>query len=243
METGRYRENLAHLARVRTVGEMSAAIAHEVNQPLVAIKNYALAAQRRLSNDGSTGSKVGELLDKIGSQASRAGDVLQSLRAMVRKHESRPTKAALGELVADALKLIELAGGEANVRIEASIAPSLPALVVDQIQIQQVVLNLANNAVEAIEEAGIPDGVVKVQVVATSEGGIAVSVADNGPGIAPCDAERVFDPFFSSKNEGLGVGLSICRSIVEAHGGQLWLSPNQGGGSVFAFTLPAGEGS
>jgi signal transduction histidine kinase len=245
MESGRYRENLAHLARVRTVGEMSTAIAHEVNQPLVAIKNYALAAQRRLSNDGSTGSaKVRELLDKIGAQASRAGDVLQSLRAMVRKHESKPTTVAVGELVANALKLVELASGEANVRVEASIAPNLPALVVDGIQIQQVVLNLSNNAIEAMEEAGITNGVIKVEVVGASEGGIAVTVADTGPGIAPGDAERVFDPFFSSKKEGLGVGLSICRAIVEAHGGRLSLSPNQGGGSVFTFTLPAGkEGS
>jgi signal transduction histidine kinase len=241
-ETSRYRENLAHIVRVHTVGEMSTAIAHEVNQPLVAIKNYALAARRRLTGDEALGSaKVGELLDKIGAQASRAGDVLHSLRAMVKKHESEATELEVGRLVADALKLAELESRNGQIRVETSISPDLPPVFVDGIQIQQVLLNLTRNAIEAIEGAGIACSVIKVGVVGTAENEIAVSIADGGPGIAPADAEHIFDPFYSSKKGGLGVGLSICRAIVEAHGGRLSLAPNEGGGCVFQFTLPVAK--
>jgi signal transduction histidine kinase len=241
VETGRYRENLAHLVRVHTVGEMSTAIAHEVNQPLVAIKNYALAARRRLTGVVDV-AKVDELLDKIGAQASRAGDVLQSLRAMVKKHESEATKVEVGPLVANAVKLVELEGRNRNIQVETSISPNLPPVLVDGIQIQQVVLNLTRNAIEAMEEAGISSSVIKVGVVGTAENEIAVSVADCGPGIAPDDAEHIFDPFYSTKGGGLGVGLSISRAIVEAHGGRLLLAPNAGGGCVFQFTLPVAKG-
>jgi signal transduction histidine kinase len=243
MESDFYRENLAHLARVHTVGTMSTAIAHEVNQPLVAIKNYAVAARGRLMRTGGLSlAKVQELLDKIEEQASRAGDVLQSLRAMVRKHEPEAAETELGELIADTLKLMEMEGRNANIRIEAAISPELPPVLVDGIQIQQVVLNLARNAIEAIEEAGISSGVIKVAVIGTEKNEVAVSVSDCGPGIAPEDAKHIFDPFHSTKRGGLGVGLSISRAIVEAHGGRMSLAPNQGGGCVFQFTLPVANG-
>jgi signal transduction histidine kinase len=243
MESDFYRENLAHLARVHTVGKMSTAIAHEVNQPLVAIKNYAVAARGRLMRTGGLSlAKVQELLDKIEEQASRAGDVLQSLRAMVRKHEPEAAETELGELIADTLKLMEMEGRNANIRIEAAISPELPPVLVDGIQIQQVVLNLARNAIEAIEEAGISSGVIKVAVIGTEKNEVAVSVSDCGPGIAPEDAKHIFDPFHSTKRGGLGVGLSISRAIVEAHGGRMSLAPNQGGGCVFQFTLPVANG-
>jgi signal transduction histidine kinase len=243
LETGLYRENLAHLARVYTVGEMSTAIAHEVNQPLVAIKNSALAARRRLiGNETLSLAKVHELLDKIEAQASRAGDVVQSLRAMVKKHEPEAVETELGELIAAALKLVEMESGIANIRIEPAISPELPPVFVDGIQIQQVVLNLTRNAIEAIEGAGIASSVIKVAVVGSAKNEIAVSVADCGPGIAPKDANLIFDPFYSTKRAGLGVGLSISRAIVEAHGGRLWSAPNEGGGCVFQFTLPVAKG-
>jgi signal transduction histidine kinase len=243
MESDFYRENLAHLARVHTVGKMSTAIAHEVNQPLVAIKNYAVAARGRLMRTGGLSlAKVQELLDKIEEQASRAGDVLQSLRAMVRKHEPEAAETELGELIADTLKLMEMEGRNANIRIEAAISPELPPVLVDGIQIQQVVLNLARNAIEAIEEAGISSGVIKVAVIGTEKNEVAVSVSDCGPGIAPEDAKHIFDPFHSTKRGGLGVGLSISRAIIEAHGGRMSLAPNQGGGCVFQFTLPVANG-
>jgi signal transduction histidine kinase len=240
VETGQYRESLAHLVRVHTVGEMSTAIAHEINQPLVAIKNYALAARRRLAGGAAVdAAKVDELLDKIGGQASRAGDVLHSLRAMVKKHESEATRIQVGQLVADTLKLVEMESRKADIRVECTTAPGLPPVFVDGIQIQQVVLNLMRNAIEAVEEAGITSSIIKVGVVSTPENEVAVTVADQGPGIVPADAEHIFDPFYSTKGGGLGVGLSISRAIVEAHGGRLSLTPNSGGGCVFKFTLPA----
>jgi signal transduction histidine kinase len=239
VETGRYRENLAHLARVHTVGEMSAALAHEINQPLVAIKNYALAARRRLARGAplETG-KVEELLDKIGGQATRAGDVLYSLRAMIKKHESSATRTEIGQLVADTLTLVEMENGVANIRVESSITPGLPSVFVDRIQIQQVVLNLMRNAIEAVGKADIDSSIINVEVTESFDNQIAVSVADHGPGITPADAEHIFDPFYSTKGTGLGVGLSISRSIVEAHGGYLSFAPNEGGGCIFRFTLP-----
>jgi signal transduction histidine kinase len=238
-ETGQYRENLAHLARVHTAGEMSTAIAHEVNQPLAAIKNYAFAARLRLAGGFDDPAKFEELLDKIETQASRAGDVLHSLRAMMKKHESEPARVEVGQLIADTLKLVEMETRKGDIRLETSIAPDLPPVFVDGIQIQQVVLNLTRNAIEAMDEAGQEDSVITVGVRGNGHGEIAVSVADRGPGIAPDDTERIFDPFYSTKAGGLGVGLSLCRAIIEAHGGRLWLNPNAGGGSIFQFTLPA----
>ncbi len=223
--------------RVHTVGEMSTAIAHEVSQPLAAIKNYAFAARLLLARAAGA-AKVDDLLNKIEEQASRAGDVLHSLRAMVKKHQSEPEKTDVGLLVAGALKLVEMESRSATIRLESTITPDLPPVLADGIQIQQVVLNLIRNAIEAVEEADINGSVITVGVTGTANE-IAVSVTDNGPGIAPGDAAHIFDPFYSTKGGGLGVGLSICRAIIEAHGGRLWFTRTPGGGCVFQFTLPA----
>ena len=242
IETGQYRESLAHLVRVHTVGEMSTAIAHEINQPLVAIKNYALAARRRLAGIADS-AKVEELLDKIGAQASRAGDVLHTLRTMVKKHESEVTRIEIGQLVTEALKLVEIESRSASVHFECVVSPDLPPVFADGIQIQQVVLNLTRNAIEAIEEAGIPGGAVRIDVSNTENNEVAVSVTDNGPGIPAKDAKHIFEPFYSTKGAGgLGVGLSISRAIIEGHGGLLSLTPNRGGGCIFRFTLPVDRG-
>ena len=237
-ESGRHRESLAHIARVHMVGEMSTAIAHEVNQPLAAIKNYAFAARLLLAR-AAAAAKIDDLLGKIEEQASRAGDVLHSLRAMVKKHESKRSEVDVGRLVADTLKLAEITSHTGDIRLESEIAPDLPTATADGIQIQQVVLNLTRNAIEAMEEAGL-EGTIKIGL-RHENGEVAVSVADCGPGVAPEDAARIFDPFYSTKGAGLGVGLSICRAIVEAHGGRLSLTPNAGGGSVFQFTLPVAK--
>jgi signal transduction histidine kinase len=140
------------------------------------------------------------------------------------------------------LKLVEMEGRNMNIRIEASVQAELPPVLVDGIQIQQVLMNLTHNAMEAMEEARIIGGVVRVAVIGASKDEIAVSVSDSGPGIPQGDAKRIFDPFYTTKGAGLGVGLSISRAIIEAHGGRLSLFPNQGGGSVFQFTLPVANG-
>jgi signal transduction histidine kinase len=242
VETGRYRDSLAHLVRLHTVGEMSAAIAHEINQPLAAIKNYAYAARSRLRGDATaTSAKAVELLDKIEEQASRAGDVMRSLRAMAKKHKFEATQIDVGKLVADAVALVEMESRNVDVRLETAIAPGLPPAHADAIQIQQVVLNLVRNAVEAVEEARINGSGVKVAVACAADNEIVVSVADSGPGIAAEDAAHIFDPFYSTKDAGLGVGLSISRAIVEAHGGKLSLAPSPAGGCIFRFTLPGNQ--
>ncbi|MGB7119565.1 MAG: ATP-binding protein, partial [Bradyrhizobium sp.] len=178
------------------------------------------------------------LLDKIEAQSSRAGDVIRSLRALVKKHDHELAETELGELVPLVLRLVEMESRDANIHIESTIAPELPSIFVDGVQIQQVLLNLIRNAIESIEEAGISGGIIKVAVVGTAKSEIAVSVSDCGPGISPEVAGHIFDPFYSTKREGLGVGLSISRTIVEAHGGLLSLSSKEGGGCVFQFTLP-----
>jgi signal transduction histidine kinase/ABC-type uncharacterized transport system substrate-binding protein len=240
LETGQFRENLAHLVRVRTAGDMSVAIAHEINQPLVAIKNYALAARRRLPAAGNAleTAKVEELMDKIGTQASRAGKVINSLRAMVKMHPSETTMIDVGQLVADTLRLVQMENRIMDIQLDVAIAPDLMPVLGDAIQIQQVVLNLAHNGIEAMEGAGVAGGVLKVGVMRPAENEVLVSVADCGPGIAPDELEHVFDSFYSTKTLGLGIGLSISRSIVEAHGGRLSVASNTDEGSVFQFTLP-----
>ncbi len=161
---------------------------------------------------------------------------------MVEKHQFEMTKVDVGRLVTDSMKLAELESRIAEIRVEVAVAPDLPMIFVDEVQIQQVVLNLTRNAIEAIEEVGIANGVVNVGVVATADGEVMVSVADCGTGIAPDEIEHIFEPFYSTKGSGLGIGLSLSRTIVEAHGGRLSVIPNAGGGSVFRFTLPAANG-
>jgi signal transduction histidine kinase len=157
---------------------------------------------------------------------------------MVKKHDSEITRIEIGELVADALKLVEMESRSANIRFECIISPDLPPVFVDGIQIQQVVLNLTRNAIEAIEEAGIPSSVIKIEVSSTGRHEVVVCVTDSGPGIPPDDAKHIFEPFYSTKGAGLGVGLSISRAIIEGHGGLISLAPNPGGGCIFRFTLP-----
>src|SRR5262249_13367173 len=151
-------------------------------------------------------------------------------------NESEIAKIEIGQLVTEVLKLEEMEGRNAGVRFECTISPNLPPVFVDGIQIQQVVLNLTRNAIEAIEDAGILDGVITIDVSRSAKNEIAVTVADNGPGIPTNDAKQIFEPFYSTKGEnGLGVGLSISRAIVERHGGLLSMIPNPGGGCIFRF--------
>jgi C4-dicarboxylate-specific signal transduction histidine kinase len=238
-EAGQYRERLAHLERVHTVGEMSASIAHEINQPLVAIENYALAARRRLASGTQADiHKVDELLDKIASQAGRAGNVLERLRGMLKRHEPETAEIDLGQLVSDTVKLVEI-GQPEDLRVEVAIATDLPRVLADGIQIQQVVLNLARNGLEAMAAARVPGPRLVLAVERSTDSDLVVRVSDNGPGVAPDQAERIFEPFYSTKQTGLGIGLAICRAIVGAHGGALSCTPGVSGGAVFQFTLPA----
>jgi signal transduction histidine kinase len=223
----------------RLVTTEGIALAHEINQPLVAIRNYAIAARKRLATGDTT--KADELMDKIDTQATRAGDVLQSLRAKVKMHRFEMTKIDVGRLVTDSMKLAEMESRATQIGVNVTVAPDLPLILADDVQIQQVVLNLTRNAIEAMEGTGIANSEVNVGVVAKGDREVTISVADRGPGIAPNEMEHIFTPFYSTKGSGLGIGLSLSRAIVEAHGGRLTVGPNAGGGSVFRFTLPAAD--
>jgi signal transduction histidine kinase len=241
-EAGQNRERLAHLVRVHTVGAMSAGIAHEINQPLVAIENYALAARRHVPADLPGSAKLRELLDKIVAQSSRAGDVIKHLRGMVRRHELEVARLDLSRIVASSVRFAEMEGHLRDMSVELRLPDGLPSVLGDEIHIQQVVLNLVRNAIEATEQlSGDAQRSLRIEVGLHEDNRLFVQVADNGPGFAEGDAERLFEPFYSTKSSGLGIGLSLCRTIVEAHGGHLRAWQGVAGGAVFEFTLPRAD--
>jgi len=238
-ETGRYREDLAHVVRVHTAGEMSVALAHEITQPLGAIENYALAARRRLKGEPPDLAHVADLLDKVVGQTARAGDVVTRMRGMVQRHQLEPKEVDVARAVRDCVEMVRTDCELRDIRIEFEAVGRLPPIVADEIHLQQVILNLLRNAMEAVERP--EPGVVKrvtVGVGRDDAGAVSVAVADRGPGIAEGDLERVFEPFYSTKPRGLGIGLAIGRKLIEAHGGALWAAHNPGGGAVLRFTLP-----
>ena len=242
-EAAQHRERLAHLVRVHTAGEMSAGIAHEINQPLVAIENYALAARRYLgAGAGADPAKLTELVDKILAQSSRAGDVIKHLRAMVRRHEFEVKRIDMRRVVADSLRFVTLEGQLRDVALAVSLPEQGLDVTVDEVQIQQVILNLARNAIESM--ARMPAAAPRrldVAAGALPDQRVFVRVADNGPGFDDAQGEHLFEPFYTTKDAGLGVGLSLCRTIVEAHGGHLRGSAGADGGAVFEFTLPCAD--
>ena len=238
-EAALWRERLAHVMRVHTVGEMSTALAHEITQPLGAIENYALAARHRVSAAVPDLAKLMELLDRIVAQASRAGDVVTRLRAMARRHDLHPGPIDLAGVVQGCIDLLhgecEAHGVEIVVHLPAS---PLPTLLADEIHVQQVVLNLLRNALDAMAQA-TADAPRRIDVRLARDAGMAtVQVDDHGPGIAEDALERVFEPFHTTKPSGLGVGLAICRRLIEAHGGTLRAAHNRYGGASLRFTLP-----
>lgn len=238
-ETAQTRERLAHLARVEAVGAMTAAVAHEINQPLMAITNYTLAGRRRLDGDGRIDRvKLVDLLGKIAGQVALAGQVLDHLRTMVKRRDTHEVEIDLSQLLGKSLVLIEMEARMRDIHVDTAIAANLPRALGDEIQVQQVILNLASNAMEAMAATPIHDRRLRLEATASPDDGILICVADRGPGIASVDEQRVFEPFYTTKDMGLGIGLSICRQIVEAHGGKLWHEPKAGGGTVFRFTLP-----
>jgi PAS domain S-box-containing protein len=247
----RFRElqaKLLHVSRLSAAGEMAAALAHELNQPLTAVAGAVRAAWRMLAASAPDRppppAEVREALDLAAEQSLRAGQIIKRLRGLVAKGEAQELRGEdLPRLVEEAAALA-LAGGKANgVAIAFRLDPALPPVLVDRIQIEQVLVNLVRNAFEAMsDDAGDGGGTARRELVVAATpagpGSVVVSVADTGPGLAPEVAGRPFEPFASTKPEGMGVGLAICRTIVEAHGGRIWAESNPSG-TVFRFTLPA----
>jgi PAS domain S-box-containing protein len=232
------REQLAKLGRLHTLGEMAAGIAHEVNQPLTAIANYTQASRRLLQAGPTDTGLLAETLDKVAGQAYRAGEVIRGLRGFVRNRRSRSERVDLNALVRQAVDLAKADADFVSVAVETRLEPGIPEVVADPVQIQQVIVNLILNALDAVGETGGRTPVV-VGTSANGSGFVEVAVEDRGPGIGPEAAARLFEPFFTSKESGLGMGLAISRSIVTSHGGRIWWTAVEKGGTVFHFILPA----
>jgi PAS domain S-box-containing protein len=237
----RYREmqmELAHANRVATMGQLTASIAHEVNQPIAAMVANAEAALRWLGAGSSHLAEVARVLPSIIRDGSRAGEVVHRIRALMTK--APPSKDRL-EINGVILEIIDLTRGEAlkyGISVLTELADHLPVVEADRVQLQQVLLNLIVNAVEAMGAANEGPRELLISTAAIETGGVWVAVQDSGPGLEAAMLERVFESFYTTKPTGLGMGLSICRSIIEAHGGRLWASTNQPRGATFQFTLP-----
>ena len=228
---------LVHVARLSAMGEMASALAHELNQPLTAIINYAQAARRALGSvEDARQSALASLLDKASQQASRAGQIIHRLRQFIAKGETERALEDLNAVVeeAGALALIGTAGKRIAVR--RRFAADLPPVLIDRVQIHQVITNLLRNSIDALAEVERREIVLSTR--RAEPDAVEIAVADSGPGLDPEVAARLFQPFVTTKAEGIGIGLSICRSIVDAHGGRLWATPNRDGGATFHVLLP-----
>jgi two-component system sensor kinase FixL len=230
-------DQLTHVGRLTTLGEMASAIAHEINQPLTAISAHAQACRRILDSGASDDELVRDAFKQISEQALRAGEVVKMIRAFVRKRESEKELADIEAVLVTVLKLAEIDTRAAGVKVTANIEDDLPQVLIDSVQIQQVCLNLIRNAIDAIQE--IPDGEHRI-TIACGFGNkrIKVSVDDTGTGVPEEFRDQLFNPFFTTKDAGMGMGLSISHSIIAAHGGQLVYETNDSGGSRFSFGLP-----
>jgi C4-dicarboxylate-specific signal transduction histidine kinase len=237
----RYREalmELAHANRVTRMGQLTASIAHEITQPIGAVVNNARAALNWLQAQPPDLKEVRETLGEIVNDGMRAGDVIGWIRALIRKEPPRREEMEINEAV---LEVIALTHGEVvknDVSVRTQLAEGLPLIQADRVQLQQVILNLIINAVEAM--SGVGEGSRELLISTGRDGlnGVLVSLRDSGPGLDPTGLEHLFGSFYTSKSSGMGMGLSICRSIVEAHGGRIWAGVNEPRGAVFQFSLP-----
>jgi two-component system sensor kinase FixL len=226
---------LVHVSRLTALGEMASALAHELNQPLSAISNYVTGSRAMLAREGADVVKVADALERASEQALRAGQIIRRLRDFVARGETERRIESLPRLLQDASALALVGAREHGIDIRFAIDPGAGTVLADKVQVQQVVLNLIRNAMDAMEDS--PRRELRIEARSGADGMAQVSVADSGPGIAEDIAAQLFQPFVTTKANGMGIGLSISRTIIESHGGRLWAEPAPGGGTVFHFTL------
>ena len=232
---------LAHVARLSTVGEMVASVAHEINQPLFAIANFAAAGNRSLQSSGEEGrEKALHWLNQIAEQAERTGSIVRRMRDFVRKAETKYVKLDLREVVRQSIELVAFEARHNQVRIDFEPGEPLSSVQADKIQLQQVLVNLLRNGFEAMVDTPAEERRISVRIVEGPDGA-CVSVVDAGHGISAERVEKLFEAFFTTKDEGMGMGLAICNNIIESHGGRIWATPNADRGATFYFTLPLDE--
>ncbi len=230
---------LVHVSRLTAMGELASSIAHELNQPLSAIANYMKGSTTLLQAEEIDRARLGDALTRAGDQALRAGDIIKRLREFVAKGETEHTLEDPARLMEEASALALVGARDAGLRVNLQFARDLGLVVVDKVQIQQVALNLIRNAMDAMTE--MSGGELSIRARKTDAHTVTISVADTGPGVSQETLERLFQPFYTTKANGMGVGLSICRTIVEAHGGRIWVENNPRAGATFHFTLPIAD--
>ncbi|KPN16747.1 hypothetical protein AO715_01170 [Xanthomonas sp. Mitacek01] len=230
-------EKLLFTSRMMSVGEMAATLAHELNQPLAAIVNY-LNGSLRLVDQAGGPVQVERALQAARTQAEHASAVIARVREFVRAREPRRDAQELPLIVDTVLELLRLEAERQQLRIELALAPGLPAVYADRVMVEQVLLNLVKNAIEAMREVPAAQRGLRIEARVNLDGEVEVRVCDRGPGLSQAESEQLFSPFYTTKSDGLGIGLAICRSIIEYHEGRLFFEAREGGGSVFGFTLP-----
>jgi two-component system sensor kinase FixL len=226
---------LLHVSRLTDMGQLAGALAHELNQPLTAILNYANVSRRMIAGGSDQTARLDDVLQKIAEQAARAGDIIRGLRSFVEKRAHNRSVEDMVATIEEAIALAMVGAADANVKLTRMIDSTLPRAVIDKIQIQQVLVNLVRNAIEAMERS--PRREIAI-AASTVDDFIVVSVTDTGPGLSPEVAERLFQPFVTTKVKGMGMGLSICLAIIEAHGGRLAATSGEAGGARFEFSIP-----
>jgi len=239
LEAARHRNEMAHLSRVTTAGELSGSLAHELNRPLGAILSNAQAAQRMLANGGVDVAEFREILNDIVSENKRAAEVIRRLRLWLQKGEVQQHSLRINMVVRDVLKLIRTDLISQNVSVDTELARNLPTVTGDPVQLQQVLVNLVVNACDAMADCDTPERQLRIRTGIENGGdAVIVSVTDCGGGIQVKEVEQIFEPFFTTKAKGMGLGLSVCRTIIAAHRGKLWATNNAERGATFHFTLP-----
>jgi PAS domain S-box-containing protein len=239
-ESRRHQQELAHVMRLNTMGEMASGMAHEINQPLTALVSYCGTAKKMAKSFGSP-RELYDVLERASEQAHRAGEVIRHLREFVSKGSNNKTRVVLDDLIHSVTDFISWELRDSDIQVTFLTGSHRCEVFVDKIQIEQVLINLIRNSIEAIRQAGISGGQVDIATRLAADGTIEVSVADNGPGIDPTMAGMLFEPYQTSKETGMGMGLSISRSIIEAHNGKLWADIQRQQGALFCMSIPGGD--
>ncbi|MGB7987997.1 MAG: PAS domain S-box protein [Candidatus Methylophosphatis roskildensis] len=231
-------DKLQATARLVTMGELASTLAHELNQPLSAIASYNTGCINRLEEGQIDREQILAVLKKLGQQAQRAGQIVRRVHEFVRRSEPNRVPASVDAIVEDSVELLDPAARKRGARIDVSYGKDLPEVLADRVMVEQVILNLARNGLDAMTDLPLDERVLSLSTARNDDDTLRVSIADRGCGISGDTERKLFSPFFTTKAEGMGMGLNICRSIVELHKGRLWFEPNPTGGTIFHFTLP-----
>ncbi len=229
---------ITHVSRLSLLGEMSSGLAHELNQPLAAISNYSQGCIRRIQSGTGEKASFVQALERITSEANRASEIIARLRKFVRKEELQKTCIDLNTIVLEVLDLVDFELRDHSIQTNSALADNLPEVCIDTIQIQQVLVNLVWNAIEAMEENTKIDRILSICTRLLDVDTVEITISDNGYGINKETADKLFNPFFTTKEHGVGIGLSISRTIIDDHGGKIWAESNVDRGTVFKFNLP-----